>query len=165
MKKLALGTVLAVGTVMVACGSGAVVTSVPGAKAVASLTPGEKTSACQDANSYVKANFSESDAKRIYCNLLAAQTGALCSGAIIDACMQSSQVKGTVPQQPCTGLPDTSSCGTITVDDYSACVKEQVAAGKAVAGQGCSAKEPNLTGGPACSKVKAACPQILWTPG
>jgi hypothetical protein len=145
-----------------ACGGGGVVTSVSGTKPVSSLTPAEKGSACRDANEYVKATMSKADVARMHCSSELAVTGT-CTAQLIELCTQAGQQEAVVPQHDCTSTPDTASCASITVDDYSACVKEQVAAAKAHAAQACmAASDPNLTSGLACSRIRMACPQMVW---
>lgn len=127
----------------VACSSSsgtadAPLTSIAADKDIATISDTEASQFCTDTRAYAKAQISDDDAHRISCNLGGAISAAFAAGASGTpdpaVCKQSANDclgKPFTPTSPdpkeCAGKKPPTGCKGLTVGEYSACVKEQVA--------------------------------------
>ena len=129
-------------------------TSVPGSKSLATLTPADLTQICTDTGAYYSRNVTKADACKIAGFTAAALVFAFNSAATdtdlqtacsdaVTSCNSSSADGGTTTT---CSVGDTSTCAaTATVDEYSKCVTDAVAAQKA-----------SFAAIPACSSITVA---------
>jgi hypothetical protein len=150
-----LGVTLLVSAV--ACsssGGGGSVTSVPGSKSLATLTPADTAQICTDTSAYVTRNVSKSDLCKLAGlfaapfvlvgnpNATDADVQTACSDAVT-SCNSSSADGGSTAT---CSVGDTSTCNaTATVDEYSKCVTDTT-----------SALKGTLNAIPACSSLTVA---------